>query len=167
MCNIDCSERKPIEIRSCWSASFRRRFLQGTTFSHWDTTLPWWALKTFERSSSILEIKFWRFSHRQVGSKFSGFHREDFSVHSSNSAYSPALWWTKQVSEKMVMRKSLAPEAEDKKEGSANKDAVETPRPPERSQLSTQNIFEVHGSYTLWKACRIRFCHSFSRELDY
>ena len=27
--------RKPIEILSCWSSSFRPRFLQGTTFSHW------------------------------------------------------------------------------------------------------------------------------------
>ena len=49
--------RKPIEIRSCWSSSFRPRFLQGTTFSHWDPNLPWWALKSFERLSSILEIK--------------------------------------------------------------------------------------------------------------
>ena len=51
--------RKPIEIRCCWSSSFNPRFLQGTTFSHWDPNLPWWALKTFERLSSILEIKCW------------------------------------------------------------------------------------------------------------
>ena len=49
--------RKPVEIRSCWSSSFRPRFLQGTTFDHWETNLPWWAFKTFERLSSILEIK--------------------------------------------------------------------------------------------------------------
>ena len=34
--------RKPTEIRSCWSSSFRPKFLQGTTFSHWDPKLPWW-----------------------------------------------------------------------------------------------------------------------------
>ena len=51
--------REPIEIRSGWSSSFRLRFLQGTTFSHWDPILPWWALKTFERLSSIIKVKFW------------------------------------------------------------------------------------------------------------
>ena len=49
---------KPIEFRSCWSSSVRPRFLQGTTFSHWNPNLPWWALKTFERLSSI-QIKSW------------------------------------------------------------------------------------------------------------
>ena len=51
--------RKPVEIRSCWSSSFRPRFLQGTTFRHWDPNLPWWALTTFERLSSILEVNSW------------------------------------------------------------------------------------------------------------
>ena len=48
--------RKPIEIRCCWSPRFRLRFLQRTTFSHWDPNLPWWASKIFKRLSSILEI---------------------------------------------------------------------------------------------------------------
>ena len=52
-------KRNPIDIRSCWSPSFRPRLLQETTFSHWDPNLPWWALKTSERLSSILEIKSW------------------------------------------------------------------------------------------------------------
>ena len=48
------TRRKPtIEMRSCWSSS--SRFLEGTTLSHWDPGLPWWALKTFECLSSILE----------------------------------------------------------------------------------------------------------------
>ena len=82
--------RKPIEIRSCWSSSFRPRFLQGTTLSHWDRNLPWCALKTFESLSSILEIDLGLFCRRQVVSNFSEFYRE-FPVHSSNSTISQAL----------------------------------------------------------------------------
>ena len=37
--------RKPIEIRRCWSSRFRPRFLQATTFTHWDSNLPWWVLR--------------------------------------------------------------------------------------------------------------------------
>ena len=48
------------------------------------------------------------------------------------------------VSEKNVVRKSLAPKAEAKKAGSANNDADETPRPP---QLSTRNTVEVHVTH--------------------
>ena len=39
-------------------------------------------------------------------------------------------WNTLNVSEKIVVRKSLAPKAEAKKAGSANNDADDTPRPP-------------------------------------
>ena len=48
------------------------------------------------------------------------------------------------------MRKSLAPKAEARKPGSANNDAIETPKTTHlsrQSQLSTQNIVEVHVTH--------------------
>ena len=125
--------RKQIEIRSCWSSSFRPRFLQGTTFSHWDPNSPWWALKTFERLSSILEIKSWAvltktgcvhfFWVPSRGPSCSFVKLNHFSSAFVNET-------TSNVSEKIVVRKSLAPKAEAKNAGSANNDEDDTPRPP-------------------------------------
>ena len=125
--------RKPIEIRSCWCSNFRPRFLQGTTFSHWDPNLPWWALKTFERLSSILQIKSWAvltytgcvqfFWVPSRGLSFSFVKLNHFSRGFVNETSS-------NVSKKIVVTKSLAPKVDARKVGSADYDADETPRPP-------------------------------------
>ena len=71
------------------------------------------------------------------------------------------------VSEKIVVRKSLAPKAEAKKAGNPNIDANETPRPPfQRAEPAEYSNYRRSSRYTLWKTRRIWFCHTFPRELD-
>ena len=62
-------------------------------------------------------------------SNISGFHQEDFSVHSSNH-FSTAFVneVSSNASEQSVVRKPHAPTAEAKKAGNFNNDARETPR---------------------------------------
>ena len=118
--------RKPIEIPSCWSSSFRPRYLQGTTLNHWDPNLPWWAAKTFERLSSILEIKSWAVLTKTgcvqffwVPSRGLSYSFVILNHFSSAFVNGKALMF----SEKIVVRKSLAQKAEARKAGSAKHDA--------------------------------------------
>ena len=55
---------------------------------------------------------------------------------------------------------SFEPKAEAKRAGSANNDADETPTPPISAEYS-----KLYRSlrYTLWRARRVRFCHTFSK----
>ena len=64
-------------------------------------------------------------------SNFSEFHREDFPSFVKLNHFSSNFVneTSSNVSDKIVVRKSLAPKAEVRKPGSANNDADETPRP--------------------------------------
>ena len=125
--------RKPMEIRSCWSSSFKPRFLQGRAFSHWDPNLPWCPLKTFKRLSSILEINSWAVLTKTGCVQFlwvplRGHSCSFVNLNHFSSAFVNET--SSNVSEKIVVRKSLAPQAETKTAGSANNDADDTSRPP-------------------------------------
>ena len=67
---------------------------------------------------------------------------------------------------KIVVRKSLAPKVEAKKAGSANNDADDTQDHPfQRAEPAEYSKYRQSSRYTLWKAHRVRFCHTFQREL--
>ena len=165
--------RKTIEIRSCWSSRFRTRFLKGTTCSHWDSNLPWWALKTFERLSSILEINSWAVLTKTGCVQFfwvpsRGLSCSFVKLYQFWSAFVNGT--SSNVSEKIVVRKSLAPKVEVKKAGSANNDADETPRPQnhpsQQAEPAEYSKYRRSSHYTLSKVRRARFCHIFPRKLD-
>ena len=106
--------------------------------------------KTFERLSSILEIKSWAVLTKTGGVQFfwvpsRGLSCSFVKLNHFSSAFVNET--SSNVSEKIFVRKSLALKAEAKKAGSGNNDADDTPKPPyfsRQSQLSTRNIVEVH-----------------------
>ena len=151
--------RKPIEIRSCRSSSFSPRFWQGTTFSHWDPNLPWWALKTSVRLSSILEISSWAVLTKTGCVQFfwvpsRGLFCSFVKLYHFSSTFVNQT--SSNVSKKVVVRKSLAPKAEVKKAGSANNDADETPRPQDhpsqQAEPAEYSKYRRSSHYTLWKS---------------
>ena len=91
------------------------------------------ALKTFERLSSILEIKSWAVLTKTGCVQFFWVPSRELSCSFVKLNYFSSAFvneTSSNVSEKIVVRKSLAPKAEAKNAGSANNDADETPRPP-------------------------------------
>ena len=162
--------RKPIEIRSCWSSSFWTRFLQGTTFSHRDTNLPWWALKTFERLSSILEIKSWAVSTKTgcvqifwVPSR--GLSCSFVKLNHLSSAF--VIETSSNVSEKIVVESQSHQKLRRKRrEVLIMMWMRPQDHPFQRAEPAEYSKDRRNLHYTLWKARRLRFCHTFPRELD-
>ena len=122
------------------------------TSSHWDSNLPWWTLKIFERLSSILEIKSWGFWSRQLACvQFSWVPSRGLTCSFVKLNYFSSTFLNEtssNVSEKIVVRKSLAPKAEARKAGSANNDADQTPRPP-ISAGRASCFLELSSEFTL------------------
>ena len=148
--------RKPIKIQSCWSSRFRPRFVQGTTFSHWDSNLAWWALKTFERLSSILKINSWAVLTKTGCVQFfwvpsRGFSCSFVKLYNFSSAFVNES--SSNVSEKIDVRKSLATKAEARKAESANNDADETPRPPISPVRDWETWYLAHFADNRRKYC--------------
>ena len=71
------------------------------------------------------------------------------------------------VSEKIVVRKSLAPKAEAKKREMLILMRM-TPQdhPFQLAEPAEYSKYRPSSHYTLWKARRVRFCQTFPRELD-
>ena len=162
--------RKPIRIRSCWSSRFRPRFLQGTTFSHWDSNLPWWALNFFERLSSILEINSWAVLTKTGCVQFFWVPSRGFSCSFVKLYHFSSVFvneTSSNVSKKIVVRKSLAPKLRpERREGLIMMRMKPQDLPSHRSEAVEYSTYRRISRYTLWKARHVWFCHIFPRELD-
>ena len=122
---------------------FQAWFFRVTMFSHWEPNPSWWALETFEHSSSILETKSWGvLTERGFVQCFwippRGFSGSFVKLNHFSSAFVNAK--SLNVSKKIVVRKSPAPKVEAKKAKSANIDREETPRP---SISAAEWVFEI------------------------